>query len=83
MRKIMAVTAGIVLALGPTGTAFAGETGQGKAWGNCQNSSAGGELDPLLDSAHGKGNGGLHDVAVAGGCRPAPASIDRTLLQFG
>ncbi len=64
--KIAAVVVGVVLALAPAGTAFAGDTGNGKAWGNCRNSSAGGVLAPVMDSPHGRGNGGLQEVAKGG-----------------
>ena len=66
MKKIAVVAVGIVLATSPAGTAFAGDTGNGKAWGNCRNSSAGGVLAPVMDSAHGRGNGGLQEVAKHG-----------------
>jgi len=72
MKKIAVVVVGVVVALTPAGTAFAGGTGNGTAWGNCQNSSAGGVLAPVMDSAHGIGNGGLVQVAKSGaGCVPA------------
>ena len=61
MKSILALGAGVVLALAPGGAAFADvaphSTGQGKAYGNCQHSSAGGDHAPLPNSA-GKGNGG-------------------------
>ena len=61
MKSIVALGAGVVLALAPTGTAFADTqpygTGKGKAYGNCKHSSAGGKHDPLAGGA-GKGNGG-------------------------
>jgi len=57
MKKIVTVTVGLVLALAPAGTALAGDTGNGNAYGNCMNSSAGGVHDPLAGGA-GNGNGG-------------------------
>ena len=57
MKKMVAVGFGLILALAPAGTALAGETGNGHAYGNCQNSSAGGVHAPLAGSA-GNGNGG-------------------------
>lgn len=81
MKKIAVVVVGAVLAMTPAGTAFAGDTGNGKAWGNCRNSSAGGVLDPVMDSAHGRGNGGLQEVAKSGAAcvpastAPAPAPV--------
>lgn len=66
MKKIAVVVVGVVVAMSPAGTAFAGGTGNGVAWGNCQNSSAGGELAPVMQSAHGRGNGGLQEVAKSG-----------------
>lgn len=57
MKKIVTVTVGLVLALAPAGTALAGDTGNGNAYGNCMNSSAGGVHDPL-DGGAGNGNGG-------------------------
>ena len=62
MKTILALGAGVVLALAPSGTAFAAvaephSTGQGLAHGNCAHSSAGGRHAPLPGSV-GKGNGG-------------------------
>lgn len=57
MKKILVLSAGLVLALVPAGAASAGGTGNGNAYGNCQNSSAGGVHEPLPGSA-GNGNGG-------------------------
>jgi hypothetical protein len=79
MKKIAVVAVGVVVALTPAGTAFAGDTGNGKAWGNCQNSSAGGVLAPVMDSAHGRGNGGLVEVAKSGaGCVSATSTAEAT-----
>jgi hypothetical protein len=79
MKKIAVVVVGMVVAMSPAGTAYAGGTGNGVAWGNCQNSSAGGELDPVMDSAHGRGNGGLVEVAKSGaGCVPATSTAQST-----
>jgi hypothetical protein len=75
MKKIAVLVVGVVVAVSPAGTAFAGDTGNGKAWGNCRNSSAGGVLAPVMDSAHGRGNGGLVDVAKSGaGCVAATST---------
>jgi hypothetical protein len=70
--KLVALVAGAALALVPSGTAFAGDTGNGKALGNCTHSSAGGVHAPLFpEHGHGKGNGGLRDLAGKG-CTPTP-----------
>ena len=63
MKSIIALGVGLVVALAPGGTAFAAPaephgTGKGKAYGNCQHSSAGGDHDPLPSTRTGNGNGG-------------------------
>ena len=60
MKRVLALTAGVLVALVPTGSAFAG-TVPGNAYGNCQHSSSGGEAHTALmpEVGHGQGNGGL------------------------
>ncbi len=70
MKSIIALGVGLVVALAPAGTAFAAPaelqgTGKGKAYGNCQHSSATGVHDPL-DGGAGNGNGGHVEAAKAG-----------------
>lgn len=57
LKTLATLTVGVVLALAPTGAAFAGTGPNGNAWGNCQHSSAGGDHDPLPGGS-GNGNGG-------------------------
>lgn len=78
--KLAALLAGTALALVPSGTAFAGDTGSGKAYGNCGNSSAGGVHSPLLpEHGPGKGNGGLQRV---GSCVPVLEEVvDRGVVE--
>ena len=69
MRKTLAVAAVFVATLAPAGPAFAGETGNGNAWGNCKNSAAGG-VKTLIDGGRaGNGLGGF-SVGDASDCRP-------------
>jgi hypothetical protein len=85
MKVVVALTAGLVLALAPAGSAFAGERPvPGKAFGNCKNSSSGG--DTVHEGLAGNGNGGMvtlaketdgtcvveDDSAVVEGTTPAP-----------
>ena len=76
MKRVLALTAGVLVALAPTGTAFAGEV-PGKAYGNCQHSSSIGDphtaLQPEVGS--GQGNGGLVELGKTGGCVTV-ASVD-------
>jgi hypothetical protein len=73
--KVVAITAGILLALVPSGTAFAGEGPQGNAWGNCKHSSAGGVH--VASGFAGNGNGGMSKIAkVSGDCSTAPVVED-------
>ena len=67
MKRVLALAAGVLVALVPTGTAFAGEV-PGKAYGNCQHSSSGGEAHTALmpDVGSGQGNGGLVELAKPG-----------------
>jgi hypothetical protein len=82
--KLAALLAGTALALVPTGSALAGETGNGQAHGNCRNSSAGGVHAPLLpEVGHGKGNGGLQAVGRSG-CvvtKPVPPVVEPVAPQ--
>ena len=76
MKSIIALGVGLVVALAPSGTAFAAPaefgTGKGNAYGNCKHSSATGNHAPLAGGA-GNGNGG-HVVAAKAGepCVPVP-----------
>ncbi len=57
MKKVMAVTAGVLVAFAPAGTAFAGEPG-GNAWGNCKHNASGGKVvlgGSTLESVSGLG----------------------------
>ena len=69
MKSIIALGVGLVVALAPGGTAFAGTvdnaTGGGNAWGNCKHSSANGVIDPRMADGAGKGNGGHVTAAKA------------------
>ena len=84
MKKVLALTAGVLVALAPTGTAFAAEstTVPGKAYGNCKHSSAGGDHDPLLpEVGHGNGNGGLVQLGKAGGCATTSSTSTSTSIS--
>ena len=76
MRAVLALTAGVLVALVPTSSALAGDV-PGKAYGNCKHSSSVGNPHSALLPAvgHGKGNGGLVELAKSGaGC--AVAGVD-------
>ena len=79
MKKVLALTAGVLVALAPTGTAFAADSVPvpGKAYGNCKHSSSGGNPHTgLLRPDYNKGNGGLVTIAKAGGdCAPVSAPV--------
>ncbi len=87
MKKVLALTAGVLVALAPTGTAFAVDDTRnvdGNAYGNCGHSSKGGQHHTgLLRTDFNKGNGGLVDLAKdedlgkANGCKePVPTTPD-------
>jgi prepilin-type N-terminal cleavage/methylation domain-containing protein len=68
MKKVLALTAGVLVALAPTGAASAAEVFvpnvPGKAYGNCGHSSKGGNPHTgLLRPEHNNGNGGLVELA--------------------
>ena len=74
MRRTLAAAAVLAAVLAPAGTASASPidstTGNGKAYGNCQHSSAGGVHDPLGDRVtQNAGNGGLVQARGVDGCR--------------
>ena len=70
MKRVLALTAGVLVALAPTGTAFAGVV-PGNAYGNCNHSSSGGDAHTALmpEVGNGEGNGGLVELGKGeGGC---------------
>lgn len=73
MNRIVAAgaLAGVLLAVLPVTSALAGGTGNGNAYGNCQNSSAGGVHEPLPGSA-GNGNGGHSKDEICDPVGPPP-----------
>ena len=71
MKKVVALTAGFLVALAPAGTAFAGEPA-GNAWGNCKNSASGGKTQ--LEGSTLKNDSGLGGFAKNAECKPAPAA---------
>ena len=79
MKKVLALTAGVLVALVPSGTAFAGELAPvpGKAYGNCKHSSAGGNPHTALlpEVGSGKGNGGLAKLTKSGAECAAPTEV--------
>jgi hypothetical protein len=81
MKKVVALTAGFLVALAPAGTAFAGEP-SGNAWGNCQNSASGGK-QVLHDVSTLKNDSGLGGFGKDSKCEPvvgeeAPVKRDDT-----
>ena len=66
MKKVMAVTAGFLVAFAPTGTAFAGVP-DGNAFGNCKNSASGGKT--VLETSTLKNDSGLGGFSKGSECK--------------
>ena len=65
MKKVVALTAGFLVALAPAGTAFAGEPG-GNAWGNCAHNASGGKT--VLEGSKLKNDSGLGGFSKSAVC---------------
>ena len=72
MKKVVALTAGFLVALAPAGTAFAGEPG-GNAWGNCKHSASGGKV--VLGGSKLSNDSGLGGFAKDAGCKPVETEV--------
>ena len=77
MKKVMAVTAGFLVAFAPTGSAFAGVP-DGNAFGNCKNSASGGKT--VLDGSTLTNDSGLGGFRKGAECKVVEEASTGTVV---